>query len=300
MSAGIVTVRPFQVDDLEAAARFCEEARKRDPSIEPFAQRIGFIATGPRAVVDLWRVAESEDHRLHGIAFAALRDVRERTTFDLYAAVDPSMRRQGLGRALCAAALSWAAQSIGPAVLRARVRDDSACGRAFLAAMGFNETSAQLSLAWNGREKPLAPEMRALRIRKADEKDQKTLERLSNEAWAGAADAFASRADEIAQLFADEGKLALVAETAGRPMGYLSGVFLGRTLGIEEIAVLPEFRRMGIARALVAHALGQCTSAVLSVGESNKPARALYRSFGFTQTARRIVMELQSRQESAG
>jgi ribosomal protein S18 acetylase RimI-like enzyme len=299
LSAGSVTVRPFQAGDLEAAARFCEQARAKDASIEPFAQRIGIIATGPRAVLDLWRVAEGEDRRLYGIAFAALRDARERTTFDLYAAVDPSMRRQGLGRALCETALSWVAQSTRPAVLRARVRDDSAPGRAFLASMGFNETSAQLSLTWNGREKPLVPEMPALRLRKAEKKDQKTLERLSTEAWAGAADAFASRADEIAQLFAEEGKLALVAESEGRPMGYFSGVFLGRTLGIEEVAVLPEFRRMGVARALVAHALGRCESAVLSVSESNKPARALYRSFGFTQTVRRVVMELRNRRKGA-
>jgi ribosomal protein S18 acetylase RimI-like enzyme len=49
---------------------------------------------------------------------------------------------------------------------------------------------------------------------------------------------------------------------------------------------------MGIGRALVAHALRHEQGAVLSVSEANKPARALYKSLGFSQTARRIVLEL--------
>ena len=39
-------------------------------------------------------------------------------------------------------------------------------------------------------------------------------------------------------------------------------------------------------------ALAKEQGAVLSVSEANQPARALYRSLGFTQTARRIVLEL--------
>ena len=135
--------------------------------------------------------------------------------------------------------------------------------------------------------------MPALRIRTGTAKDQKLVERLSVEAWAGAPDAFASRPDEIAQLFGEEGRVVLFAESDGKTMGYLAGVQLGRTLGIEEVAVLPEFRRMGIGRALVAFALQNAAQqgAVLSVSESNKPARALYRSLGFVQSARKIVME---------
>ena len=75
-------------------------------------------------------------------------------------------------------------------------------------------------------------------------------------------------------------------------MGYLSAVWLGRTLGIEEVAVLPEFRRTGIGRALVAAGLSGAAHAVLSVAESNRAARALYRSLGFTVSARRLVHEL--------
>ena len=285
MNPGIVTVRPFQIDDLDAAARFCEAARLLDPSIEPFAQRLPVIATGTRALLDLWRVASGEANEIHGIAFCALRDSAAQSTFDFYAAVHPELRRQGLGRALSGAAVGCGA------ILRTRVRDDSKPGRAFLNAAGFIETGAQLSLQWKARAKPEAPPMPALRIRPAAAKDAAALTRLSTDAWAGAPDTFAARADEIAQLFGAEGCVAWIAESESKPLGYLSGVQLGRTLGIEEVAILPGFRRMGIGRALVVHALRNAQGAVLSVSEANQPARALYRSLGFVQTTRRIVLE---------
>ena len=286
MKPGIVTVRPFQVDDLDAAAQFCEAARALDPSIEPFAHRLSVIATGTRAALNLWQVAAGEDGALQGIAFAALRDSAAQSTYDFYTAVHPALRRQGLGRALAEPAVS------SGAILRSRVRDDSRPGRAFLNSFGFIETGAQLSLQWKARAKPEAPAMPALRIRPAAAKDAGTLTRLSRDAWAGAPDTYASRADEIAQLFGAEGRVALLAESEAKPLGYLAGVQLGRTLGIEEVAVLPDFRRMGIGRALIVHALRNEEGAVLSVSEANGPARALYKSLGFVQSARRIVLEL--------
>jgi ribosomal-protein-alanine N-acetyltransferase len=278
---GVVSVREFALDDLEAAGRFCDAARALDPAIEPFAQRLGVIATGSRALLDLWRVAADEEGALCGIAFAAVRS-EQPPLYDFYAAVHPSLRRQGLGRALAGPA---AASGAG---LRARVRDDCAPGRGFLRALGFAEAGAQLSLHWSG-QLPWQPPMPALRIRPAREADKAALERLSRAAWTDAPD---TRPDEIAQLFADEDRLVLVAESEGRPLGYLAGVKLGRTLGIEEVAVSPDFRRMGVGRALVAHALAREQAAVLSVSEANLPARALYRSLGFALGSRRIVMEL--------
>ena len=73
---GIVTVRSFVEDDLDRLVDFCERARARDPGIEPFSQRLQVIATGPRALLGLWRVAEGEDGALHGLAFAAVREQR--------------------------------------------------------------------------------------------------------------------------------------------------------------------------------------------------------------------------------
>jgi len=275
---GVVSVREFALGDLDAAGQFCDAARALDPSVEPFSQRLGLIATGTRALLELWRVAVDEHGALCGIAFAA---VRSEDQLDFYATVHPAMRRQGLGRALAEPALAT------DFLLRARVRDDAAPGRAFLGALGFVEAGAQLSLHWSGGG-GYEPPMPALRIRPAAEKDKPALQKLSAAAWADAPD---TRADEIAQLFADEDRVLLVAEWEGRPLGYLSAVHLGRTLGIEEVAVLPDHRRMGIGRALVARALARAQSAVLSVSESNQAARALYRGLGFAQAARRIVFE---------
>ncbi len=290
---GVVTVRELTAENLAAAGDLCERLRAGDPTVEPFAQRLPIIAEGPRALLDLWRVAQDEDGALQGIAFAAVREARtaegaDRATADLYVAVAPDLRRQGLGRALCGPVLEWAAAH--GATLRARVRDGARPGQAFLRALGFVESSAQLTLAWSARPVE-APAMPALRVRRlAPGEAVRDLERLSREAWAGAPDAFATRSDEVAQLFGEEGRLVLLAEAERRAVGYLSAVWLGRTLGIEEVAVLPEFRRMGIGRALLAAALEGKSHAVLSVAESNGPARELYHSLGFVQAARRIVL----------
>jgi ribosomal protein S18 acetylase RimI-like enzyme len=291
----VVTVRELAPGDLAAAGDLCERLRAGDSAVEPFAQRLPIIAEGPRALLDLWRVAHDEDGALHGIAFAVVRESRtpegaERPTADVYAAVAPELRRQGLGRALCGPALEWAAAQ--GATLRARVREDARPGQMFLRALGFRETSAQLTLGWSARPTEV-PAMPALRIRRLGPGEaMRELERLSREAWAGAPDTFATRSDEIAQLFGEEGRLVLLAEVERRAAGYLSAVRLGRTLGIEEVAVLPELRRMGIGRALLAAALEGMAHAVLSVAESNRPARALYRSMGFSVSARRLVHEL--------
>jgi ribosomal protein S18 acetylase RimI-like enzyme len=275
----IFTVREFALADLEAAAEFCERARERDAQIEPFAQRLGLIATGPRALLPLWRVAQGEDERLYGIAFVAERSVE---VYDIYCAVDPQLRRQSMGRALLEAALQV------PQTLRARVRDDNLAGLRFAQSLGFVQNAAQLVLQWKRAHTAPEIEMPALTIRRAAAKDEPVLQRLSNDAFEGS---FATRADEIAQLFAEEGRLVLLAEDRGRPMGYLSAVSLGRTLGIEEVAVLPQYRRMGIAKALVSRALKNEQAAVLSVDESNTAARALYKSFGFARTQRRLILQ---------
>jgi ribosomal protein S18 acetylase RimI-like enzyme len=284
----VVSIRSFSLDDLDPAAELCDRARKRDPHVEPFALRLALLATGPRARLDVWHIAEDESGTAQGIAFAAVREARLAVdgpaVLDVYAAVAPDLRRQGLGRALCEPILEQSA------VLRARVREESAAGRAFLRALGFAESSAQLSLSWSGRRIDEA-HLPALRLRAARPEDATVLEALSRDAWAGAPETFGSRPDEVARLFSDSERLVVVAEADRRAIGYLSGVWMGHTLGIEEVAVLPEFRRAGVGRALVATALRGAAHAVLSVSESNRAGRALYASLGFSTSARRLVCE---------
>ena len=70
-------------------------------------------------------------------------------------------------------------------------------------------------------------------------------------------------------------------------------MWLGPTLAIEEVAVLPGMRRRGIGRALVERALREArpACALLAVDEANRAARALYESLGFVRSDRRLVFE---------
>jgi ribosomal-protein-alanine N-acetyltransferase len=56
---------------------------------------------------------------------------------------------------------------------------------------------------------------------------------------------------------------------------------------ILNLAVAPQFRRMGIATELLAHELRHAASFFLEVRESNAAARALYRKLGFIEVGSR-------------
>ncbi len=77
------------------------------------------------------------------------------------------------------------------------------------------------------------------------------------------------------------------AHAGGAPLGFLIAWFVADELHILSVAVLPDARRRGIARALMSAALdfGR-TNAVrlvlLEVRRSNRPAIKLYRSFSFS------------------
>ena len=83
-----------------------------------------------------------------------------------------------------------------------------------------------------------------------------------------------------------------VAESALRVVGTLVLWLLTDEAHIATIAVHPEFRRQGIGRALLTHALLAAAeqgarTAVLEVRASNLIAQEMYRKFGFLETARR-------------
>jgi ribosomal-protein-alanine N-acetyltransferase len=73
----------------------------------------------------------------------------------------------------------------------------------------------------------------------------------------------------------------------------IAGFLVARTLAADEreilnLAVAPEFRRRGVARALVASAFQGFRGAVfLEVRESNKIAQEFYKSLGFKELSQR-------------
>jgi [ribosomal protein S18]-alanine N-acetyltransferase len=79
----------------------------------------------------------------------------------------------------------------------------------------------------------------------------------------------------------------LARDDSGRVVGFCSFWRFLDELHINNLAVLPEFRRGGIASALLTHVLGEgarqgIRRATLEVRRSNDPARLLYERFGFS------------------
>jgi ribosomal-protein-alanine N-acetyltransferase len=96
-----------------------------------------------------------------------------------------------------------------------------------------------------------------------------------------------------AEFFASELDLAgrhnLVLITGeGRLIGYLFTMHYLDELHVNKIAIDPEWRRFGLARALMERCFdfargNDITSITLEVREANSAARALYRDLGFTE-----------------
>lgn len=82
------------------------------------------------------------------------------------------------------------------------------------------------------------------------------------------------------------------ARGRGRPAGYICFWVLGEELLINNLAVDPRYRRQGVGRLLLDHAMaealsGGCHVAYLEVRPSNLAAIALYESRGFRAIRRR-------------
>lgn len=81
-----------------------------------------------------------------------------------------------------------------------------------------------------------------------------------------------------------------IAYSEGEAAGFVNMWLTPPMALINNIAVLPQFRRQGIAVALINAALaacGDCSSLTLEVRESNQPAIRLYNKMDFSQVGRR-------------
>jgi ribosomal-protein-alanine N-acetyltransferase len=96
----------------------------------------------------------------------------------------------------------------------------------------------------------------------------------------------------IGELLSMPGGFGILADVTGRPVGIIIALALGTEGEILTLGVLPDFRRRGIARQLLARATSLllqagCQRVVLEVAEDNDAARALYQGAGFSQIGRR-------------
>ncbi len=75
------------------------------------------------------------------------------------------------------------------------------------------------------------------------------------------------------------------AVDGGKAVGYVLLYIVAGEADIVRVAVLPEYRRRGVARELLTRAFEKIDGAVfLDVRESNTPAIELYKSLGFEDT----------------
>jgi ribosomal-protein-alanine N-acetyltransferase len=79
---------------------------------------------------------------------------------------------------------------------------------------------------------------------------------------------------------------------SGEPRAFLLAWLVVDELHVLSVATLPRFRRQGMARALLEHAIGfareqKVRTVLLEVRRSNAAAIRLYRAFGFSATALR-------------
>ena len=84
--------------------------------------------------------------------------------------------------------------------------------------------------------------------------------------------------------------LYLLFEEEGEILAQIGVRYLADELHVTTLAVRPEHRRRGYARALLEAALGafpEASRVHLEVRPSNAPARALYEALGFVTTGRR-------------
>jgi ribosomal-protein-alanine N-acetyltransferase len=98
------------------------------------------------------------------------------------------------------------------------------------------------------------------------------------------------KSDEYTKLVNSE--IILVAEEAGRLMGFVCAKIVAGEWEIENVAVASEFLRRGVASALIHDLIRRsetrsAAAILLEVRESNLPARRLYEKHGFREVGRR-------------
>ena len=93
-------------------------------------------------------------------------------------------------------------------------------------------------------------------------------------------------ADALSETMRGDGAVFFTAKEDGIPVGYIGSFSAGDDREITNIAVSPEYRRRGIAKALLSELIGEARGRgeekiLLEVRASNLPARTLYGSLGF-------------------
>ncbi len=98
--------------------------------------------------------------------------------------------------------------------------------------------------------------------------------------------------EQLRAQLPDKMHVFIIAESDGIVLGYVGMMYVLDEGYISNVAVSPEFRRMGIADALIEELLNRARTLELSfvtleVRESNSPARELYKKHSFSDVGMR-------------
>lgn len=200
--------------------------------------------------------------------------------------VHPTYRRRGIARALVAAALAECRRR-GTERLLLVCERASPPGRAFATAIGSRFSFAEYHL-----ELDATAEQRAftsdVQLRQAEHTDIPRLAEFQVRVAEAKEEPEAAEA-QMTRRFNDPGSRYYFALVQGEPVGQLGVLFEEDQVYIRGVGVLPEYRRRGYGRQMLAATVGALqaeghTRFSLDVATENDRALDLYRSCGFQET----------------
>ncbi|MFN8538661.1 MAG: GNAT family N-acetyltransferase [Thermomicrobiales bacterium] len=206
---------------------------------------------------------------------------------ELTGMVRPDHRRRGIARALIAAALEECHRRGTQELLLVSERA-SASGRAFASVIGGRFSFAEYHMELDATAPSVAPAS-ALQLRLAERDDIPQLADVQARCFAEPREATEALVQRMANRFDDPGSRYYRASVRDELVGQIGVLFEEDQLYIRGVAILPEYRRHGYGRQMLAATVAAMFSEgqrhfSLDVATDNERALGLYQSCGFRET----------------